>query len=99
MQTTEVGAGNSTVTAIVGARQISGPSLILKKGCLHKAGLGYTPLVEVNQAISAWSYKTTYACLSRGRSPPVQIVHFSQAYLLTEAGTSYSSVKRLLGGS
>ena len=35
---------------------LSGPSLILKKRCLHKAGLGYTPLVEVNQAITAWSY-------------------------------------------
>ena len=32
------------------------PLLVLKKGCLHKAKLGYTPLVEVNQAIIAWSY-------------------------------------------
>ena len=35
---------------------LSGPSLVLKKSCLHKARLGYTPLVEVKQAISAWSY-------------------------------------------
>ena len=35
---------------------ISGPSLVLKKGCLHRARLGYTPLVEVNQAINAWSF-------------------------------------------
>ena len=34
----------------------SGPSLVLKKGCLHRARLGYTPLVEVNQAINAWSF-------------------------------------------
>ena len=33
----------------------NGPSLILKKGSLHKARLGYTPLVEVKQAVVAWS--------------------------------------------
>ena len=53
MQTIEEGAGNNPVIAIVGARPFSGPSLILKRGCLHKAGLGYTPLNEVNQAIIA----------------------------------------------
>ena len=37
--------------------KFSGSSLILKKGCLHKARLRYTPLVEVNQAIYAWSFR------------------------------------------
>ena len=57
----------------------SGSSLILKKGCLHKARLGYTPLVEVNQAINAWSFKTTADSVTTAPTPPVQIVHFSQA--------------------
>ena len=35
---------------------LGGPSVILKRGCLHKARLGYTPLVEVNQAVIAWSF-------------------------------------------
>ena len=34
----------------------SEPSLVLKKGCLLRARPGYTPLVEVNQAINAWSF-------------------------------------------
>ena len=37
--------------------KFSGSSLILKKGCLHKARLRYTPLVEVNQPIYAWSFR------------------------------------------
>ena len=44
-----------------------------------KARLGYTPLVEVNQAINAWSFLTTDDTVCWAPSPPVQIVHFSQA--------------------
>ena len=36
----------------------SGHTLILIKYCLHKAGHGYTPLDEENQAIKALSYWT-----------------------------------------
>ena len=58
---------------------MSGPSLVLKKSCLHRARLGYSPLVEVNQAINAWLFLTISTSVRRGASSAVQIVNFYQA--------------------
>ena len=57
---------------------IRGPSLVLKKGCLHQARLWYTPLVEVNQAIFAWSFRQLKRETARGPGPPGNEIHFNQ---------------------
>ena len=55
-----------------------GPSLVLKKGCLHQARLWYTPLAEVNQAILAWSFRQLWRETARGPAPPGNEIHFNQ---------------------
>ena len=57
--------------------ELNGSSLILKKGYLHKAMLRYTPLVEVNQAVVAWSFRQLTAAQSRELSSPDQALHFT----------------------
>ena len=76
--------------SVFSGRDMKGPSLVLKKGCLCQAMLWYTPLVEVNQAIFAWSCRQLLRETARGPIPNGNEIHFNQ--VKSDVATSHHPV-------
>ena len=65
----------------IGVLVIRGPSLILKKSQFLNCYYGYTPLLEVNQALNAWSCRqarhTSHCSASKLEPKNTSSVHIS----------------------